>query len=204
MGRKTRSSMPIGNSRARQPTDENTASSRNRDLVWGGPAGKGLCVLVVDDDDNAAESLSSMVKTWGHNVLVAGDGAAAVEMASAFQADVVLLNVALPKMDGCQAARRLRRQARFEDTLLIALMGSADREQRPRAEKAGFDLCLIKPVEPSTLEVLLLLEQDWLAQPSAPRPATPDRQEVGTGRPVRGGVREPATVGVVLKTKPGA
>jgi CheY-like chemotaxis protein len=171
MGSKTRDSIPIGNSNARQrlrPTDAGAAAAPGGDLFWRSPVGKGqLRVLVVDDEPNAAESLSLMVKTWGHKACVAGNGAAALEMASAFQTDVVLLDIVMPKMDGCQVARRLRRQARFENTLLIALLGWADREQRPRAEEAGVDLCLIKPVEPSTLEVLLVLEQDWLAHASA-------------------------------------
>lgn len=186
MGSKTRSSIPIGNSSVRQqiePTDELAATSQHSDLIWGGAVGQ-LCVLVVDDDADAADNLAKMVKTWGHKVLVAGDGAAAVEIASAHHADVVLLDIVMPTLDGCQTARRLRRKARFEDTLLIGLMDSADRENRPRAERAGIDLCLMKPVEPSTLEVLLLLEQDWLAQPS-PLPAPPKKARLRTPATIR-------------------
>jgi CheY-like chemotaxis protein len=177
MGSKIQNSLLIGNSNDRkrlQQSDVVAAAPRDGDLIWYSPAGKGhLCVLIVDDEPSAAESLSRMVKAWGHEVWVACDGAAALEIASAFQTDVVLLDIVMPKMDGCQVARRLRRQARFENTLLIALLGWADRECRPRAEEAGVDLCLIKPVEPSTLEVLLVLEQDWLAQSSAALRAAP-------------------------------
>ena len=196
MGSKARNSLQLGNSSARkrlQPTEEIAALSQPGDLMWGGLVGQAqLRVLVVDDDADAAEGLSTMVKAWGHQVLVARDGAAAVEMAPAYQADVVLLDIVMPKLDGCQTARRLRRQARFEDTLLIGLMGKADREHRPRAEKAGFDLCLVKPVEPSTLEVLLFLEQDRLAQPPAPRPATPPKNTARNSATTRIDHRFPA------------
>jgi CheY-like chemotaxis protein len=174
MGNKTRNSILIGTSRAHkrpQPADEVAAVSQDSDLIWWSPVGKRqLCVLVVADDPKTAKSLSMLVKAWGHEVWVAGDGAAALRIAAGFQTDVVLLDIAMPRMDGRQVARRLRRQARFKDTLLIALLGRADREHRLRAEKAGFDLCLVKPVEPSTLEVLLLLEQDRLARSSTAVP----------------------------------
>jgi CheY-like chemotaxis protein len=126
-----------------------------------------LRVLVVDDYSDAADSLAMLVALWGHRAWVARDGQATLEMASTCQADVLLLDIAMPNMDGCQVARRLRRQARFKGTLLIALTGWADDAHRRLAEKAGFDLYLIKPVAPSTLEVLLALEQDRLAHPPA-------------------------------------
>jgi CheY-like chemotaxis protein len=70
----------------------------------------------------------------------------------------------MPTMDGCRLARLLRRQTHFKDTLLIAITGYSDRGHRVICEEAGFDLCLIKPIEPLTLETLLLLEQDRLAE----------------------------------------
>jgi CheY-like chemotaxis protein len=183
MGNTARNSIGIGNSRAPkrlQPTDEVAPLAHDGEMVWFTPSqgkarkGEGqLCVLVVDDDPNAAKSLSMLMEAWGHEVWVAGDGAAALVLASAVQTNVLLLDIVMPNMDGCQVARRLRRQTRFEDTLLIALLGRADPEYRLRAEEAGFDLCLVKPVEPSTLEVLLMLEQDWLTQSSAALRATP-------------------------------
>jgi len=171
MGR-IRSSMVIGDSRRRlqfQPIDAVAAGSPDGELLWSSrQAGEGrLCVLVADDDVNAAASLATLVRSWGHDVWVASQGAVALELAAAFQTDVVLADIVMPHVDGCQVARRLRRQARFEDTLLLALLGQADGAERRRAEKAGFDLCLVKPVEPQTLEVLLGLEQEWLAQRSA-------------------------------------
>jgi CheY-like chemotaxis protein len=129
-----------------------------------------LRVLVADDYSDAADSLSMLLKIWGHQVWVARDGPAALAMAAACEADVLLLDITMPRMDGCQVAREFRRQARFEHTLLIAITGWADQAHRLVGEEAGFDLYLVKPVAPSTLEVLLALEQDRLAHSSAAFP----------------------------------
>ena len=174
-GSETRHSILIDSYGARtrlQFSDEVVEPSRNGDAAWYGTVSKKqLHVLVADDCRDAADSLSVLAKLWGHEVSVAYDGAAALAMASASQADVLLLDIAMPKLDGYHVARQLRRQARFADTLLIAITGWADRASRLLGEEAGFDLYLIEPVEPSTLEVLLGLEQERLARSSAARPA---------------------------------
>jgi CheY-like chemotaxis protein len=122
-----------------------------------------LRVLVVDDYRDAADSLALLVKMWGHDVRLAYDGAAALEMASAFRPDVLLLDIAMPKMNGVCTAQQLRRQARFQDTRLIAITGYGDSAHRLLWEKV-FDIYLVKPVECTTLEVLLMLEQGRLAR----------------------------------------
>src|SRR5262249_58095851 len=86
-------------------------------------------------------------------------GAAALELAAAYRPDVVLLDLAMPAMDGGEVARRLRLQPRFGGTLLVAVTGYTDEANRLSSEDAGFDLFLIKPVEPATVEELLRLEQ---------------------------------------------
>lgn len=129
------------------------------------PAGRRpLRVLIADHKEDAAESLSFLVKMWGHDVRRAYDGAEAFEMTLAYQPDVLLLNTALPKINGCRLAQRLRGQPRFTDTLLIAVTEHANETYRLLCEESGFDLYLNKPVEPSTLETLMLLEQYRLAQ----------------------------------------
>jgi CheY-like chemotaxis protein len=125
-----------------------------------------LRVLVVDDLRDAADSLSTLVELWGHVVRQAYDGAAALEIASAYLPDVVLLDLAMPKMDGCQLARLLRQQACFTHTLLIAITGYADETHRRLCEAAGFDQRLVKPVAPVLVERLLQLEKDRLAESS--------------------------------------
>ncbi len=112
-----------------------------------------LRVLIVDDNRDAADTLSILVKKWGHAPRVAYDGVAALAMASD-TFDVLFIDIGMPKMDGFQLARHLRRQIRFTDALLVAITGWADEAHRRLWEDA-FDYYLIKPVEPSALEKLL-------------------------------------------------
>jgi DNA-binding response OmpR family regulator len=121
-------------------------------------------VLVVDDDPDTADSLSVLVSLWGHDARAAYDGAAVLPMASAYQPDVVLLDLAMPKVDGCQVARRLRRQTRFKDSLLIVITGHADQANRLLCGEAGFDHYLTKPIDLSSLEILLRRERVRLAR----------------------------------------
>ncbi len=122
-----------------------------------------LRVLVVDDDRDCADSLSTLVHLWGHDVQTAYNGAAALEMMGSRQPDVVLADLAMPEMDGCQMVRHLRRQTRFNHTLLIAITGWVDQVHRLLCDEAGFDLYLVKPIELDDLEKLLLGERDRLA-----------------------------------------
>jgi CheY-like chemotaxis protein len=125
-----------------------------------------LRVLVVDDNVDAADSLARLIKMWGHEVDVAYSGPAAVALTAAYQPDVMLLDIAMPTMDGYEVARRLRRQARFEHTLLIAVTGYVDEDHRLLGEEAGFDHHLSKPTSPQALKrMLLLLQQGWAESP---------------------------------------
>jgi two-component system, sensor histidine kinase len=133
---------------------------------------RSLRVLVADDDRDTVDTLSALVALWGHDVRVAYDGAAVLEMASAFQPDVLLLDVAMPKPDGCYLAQQLRREAPFQSILLVAITGYGDEAHRLLGEEAGFDHYLVKPVDPSTVERLLLRERRRLAgSRGAPRHA---------------------------------
>jgi DNA-binding response OmpR family regulator len=118
-----------------------------------------LSVLVVDNDRDTTDSLSTLVTMWGHDVRKAYSGAAALEMISACPPDVLVLDIAMPAIDGFQLARQLRRQSRFKDILLIALTGYGDEAHRLRGLEAGFDHYFMKPVDPSTVEQLLLRTQ---------------------------------------------
>ncbi len=181
---KSRNSIPFDDSSARpqlQSSAEVVQAAQDSDVICCTPLGKRqLRVLVVDDYPDVARSWSILLTMWGHQVWVACDGVAALEMASAYQPDVLLLDIAMPKLDGCQVARQLRRQRRFENTLLIATSGWADEAHRLLGEEAGFDLYLIKPIEPSTIEVLLLLERDRLAR-SSPTPLATARRDAMYG-----------------------
>lgn len=117
-----------------------------------------LRVLVVDDHQDTLDSWSMLMGIWGHEVKVASDGQAAIEVAADYQADVILLDIAMPDVNGFTVARNLRQQPRFKKTLLIAVTGWADATHRRLGEEAGFDHYLIKPIEPSALKMLLALE----------------------------------------------
>jgi PAS domain S-box-containing protein len=112
-------------------------------------------VLVVDDHVDAAESLALVLKAQGHEVRTAHDGVSALEVARAYQPDVVLLDIGLPRMDGYEVARRLRSQTDLQDALLIAVTGYGQEEDRRQAAAAGFDAHLIKPADLAALQALL-------------------------------------------------
>lgn len=113
-------------------------------------------VLVVDDNLDSASSMSMLLEMSGHEVHTAHDGIAAVEAAAEWQPDVILLDIGLPKIDGLEAARRIRReQKRVGLPLLIALTGWGQDEDRRLSQEAGFDFHLVKPVDLLVLKTLL-------------------------------------------------
>lgn len=117
-----------------------------------------LRVLLVEDDNDTAESTAALLCIWGHEVYVVPDGPCALETGLAFQPDVVLLDLGLPGMDGFRLARYFRERPALRETTLVALTGYADEAHRQLAQEAGFDAYLVKPVEPVTLQSLLLAQ----------------------------------------------
>jgi PAS domain S-box-containing protein len=115
----------------------------------------GLRVLVVDDNQDAAISLSILLRLQGHEVNVVYSGAAALEISLAFRPDAVFLDIGMPGMDGLELARRLRQLPGWENVPLIALTGWGQGEDRRRTAEAGFDRHLVKPPEPLEIERLL-------------------------------------------------
>ena len=131
----------------------------------------GRLILVVDDNRDAAESLAMLLQMRGHEVHVAYDGLQAVETATAFQPDVVLLDIGLPKLNGYEVARRIR-QARQEGVILIALTGWGQDEDRRRSMEAGFDHHLTKPVELEALQKVLVTARHGSTPPGSRRSST--------------------------------
>ncbi len=122
----------------------------------GATEGKGLRVLVVEDNVDAGDSLSMFLRLHGHVVLVARTGPAALEVAEAFHPACVLLDIGLPGIDGYEVARRLRATPALAGVTLCALTGytpSEADEGRPR--QAGFDHHFVKPLALDTLLRLL-------------------------------------------------
>ncbi len=115
----------------------------------------GRRLLVVDDNTDAADSLAILLRLQGHEVWVAYDGPAALDMAKSHQPEMVFLDIGMPGMDGYEVARRLRQQPKLESVWLAALTGWGQQEDRRRTAEAGFDHHLVKPVDPTALEGLL-------------------------------------------------
>jgi signal transduction histidine kinase/DNA-binding response OmpR family regulator len=111
----------------------------------------GCRVLVVDDNLDAADTVALFLRIEGHAVQTAADGLAALASAAAFQPDVVVLDIGLPKLDGYEVARRLRKQPSNRHTLLIALTGYGQKGDQAQALEAGFDRHLVKPADPREL-----------------------------------------------------
>ena len=114
-----------------------------------------LRVLIVDDDRDTTDSLAALLKLWGFQPLVANDGPAALAAAAAGRPEVVLLDLAMPGMDGCAVALRLRQQPGAETIPLVALTGYGREEDRRHTRGAGFYRHLLKPVDPAELRRLL-------------------------------------------------
>ncbi len=112
-------------------------------------------ILVADDNRDAADSLAVMLRIAGHEVRVAYDGLQALEIAQSFQPVLALLDLGMPRLNGYEAARRLRASELGSEMLLIALTGWGQPEDRSRSLAAGFDHHVVKPVDPSLLERLL-------------------------------------------------
>ena len=112
-------------------------------------------ILVVDDNVDAARTLEALLKSLGHEVLVAHDGALAVEAATAFRPEVALLDIGMPGMSGYELARRLRGLWPGETLRIVAITGWGQEMDRQRSQEAGFDLHLVKPVELRDLESAL-------------------------------------------------
>jgi PAS domain S-box-containing protein len=111
-------------------------------------------LLVVDDNKDAADTLSMLLRLLGHQVHSAHDGQSAVDRAQELQPEVVFLDIGLPKLNGYDAARLIRKN-NGPNVLLIAMTGWGQEEDRRLSKEAGFDYHLTKPVELNALRDLL-------------------------------------------------
>jgi len=116
-------------------------------------------ILVVDDQPDAAAMLARLLRRRGHEVHVAADGPAAIEIAIAFRPESILLDIGLPGMDGYEIARHLRARPETAACRLIALTGYGQDEDLRLARKAGFDHHLVKPTDLEAIEALLAGER---------------------------------------------
>lgn len=114
-----------------------------------------LSVLVVEDCPDTADSTVELLRMSGYDAAAVGTGPAALDAADGAPPDVVLADLGLPGMDGCEVVRRLRARAGRKRPLLIAVTGYGSDGDRRRTAAAGFDLHLVKPVPPADLLKLL-------------------------------------------------
>jgi PAS domain S-box-containing protein len=112
-------------------------------------------VLIADDNQDAADSISMLLQMAGHEVTVAYDGQQALESIETLRPEIALLDIGMPGLDGFEVARRVRLDIRIRNTLLIAVTGWGQASDKARALAAGFDLHFTKPVEPTALIDLL-------------------------------------------------
>jgi len=113
-------------------------------------------VLIVEDNDDARETLRRMLELEGHRVRVAADGLAGLDAVRAAVPEIALIDVGLPRMDGYELARRIRSEIEgARRPYLVAVTGYGLPEDRARTREAGFDVHLVKPVDPAELTEVL-------------------------------------------------
>jgi signal transduction histidine kinase len=117
-----------------------------------------LKVLIADDNADAAATLALLLQIEGHQVQTASDGPRAVEMAELFHPDIVFMDLGMPGFDGAEAARQIRTHAWGRRIRIVALTGWGHAAQRRRTAAAGFDLHLVKPVDPGALSAILMAD----------------------------------------------
>ncbi|HEX4143611.1 MAG TPA: response regulator [Pirellulales bacterium] len=114
-----------------------------------------LRLLVVDDNRDSADSLALLLQSLGHEVSVAYEGQQAIDAALSFHPDVLIVDLAMPVLDGFQVAKKLRAVPEFADSVFVALSGHSDQPYFDEASKAQFDEYLVKPPKLSLLSAIL-------------------------------------------------
>ena len=114
-----------------------------------------LRILVADDNLDSAESLAMLLTLEGYETRMAHDGIEALDVATAFKPDVMLLDLGMPKLNGFEVCRSIRQQAWGKNITVVALTGWGQEEDKRRSLAAGVDAHLVKPVDLADLERLL-------------------------------------------------
>jgi PAS domain S-box-containing protein len=114
-------------------------------------------ILIADDNRDATSSLELLLEMMGHETWTAHDGLEAIEAAAAYQPDIILLDIGMPRMDGFEVCRQIRQQPWGKAIVIIACTGWGLETDRRRSTEAGFDFHLVKPIDPASLEKLLTI-----------------------------------------------
>jgi CheY-like chemotaxis protein len=115
----------------------------------------GCRVLVVDDNCDAAESLTMLLRLYGAEVRDVNDGESALQTLSSFHPSVIFLDIGMPGMDGFEVASEIRKRTDGQDVTIVALTGWGQDEDRQRTRDSGFDHHLVKPAELSDLQAIM-------------------------------------------------
>ena len=115
----------------------------------------GLCILVVEDLPDAADSMSLLLEQWGYKPAVVYEGKQAIEIAPTLCLDIVLLDFDLPDISGFEVARQLRQSATTASSLLVAISRYGRKEDIRRCKEAGIDIHFFKPVDPQIIKKVL-------------------------------------------------
>lgn len=126
-------------------------------------------ILVADDFPESAATLARLLRQDGNEVQIAQDGIEAFEVAARFRPDVIVLDIAMPKLNGYETARKIREQTWGKNAILIALTGWGQKQDRQRTQEAGFDAHLTKPVNYDAI-------MEILTELTAGSPATTGRE----------------------------
>jgi CheY-like chemotaxis protein len=148
----------------------NRLPTRRAATAQGGPgqetpvdtAGKLLRVLIVESDRPTADTLCSRIDSWGYDVRRANDGVFGLALALSFRPDVMLLDMATPDTSGLEVVVQVRQRVHLKHCFIIAVTRRTDKKHRCQCYEAGIDLCLTKPVIPSHLQTLLMLESKYV------------------------------------------
>jgi PAS domain S-box-containing protein len=142
-------SLPLPAEAAPAPRDDQGDGVRQNE------SGARRRILVVDDNKDSAETLGALLRIMKNEVKLAYDGPSALDAAASFRPHVVLLDIGLPGMSGYDVARRLRQMPETRDAYLIAQTGWGQEEDKRRAEQAGMNYHMVKPVDAAALRKLL-------------------------------------------------
>ncbi len=127
----------------------------NSQMRTGPPAAASRRILVVDDNRETVEMLKMMLDTSGNPAHYAYDGLQAVKLADEIRPDLILLDIGMPNLNGYETCRRIREQSWGKEIVIVALTGLGQDDDRLKSRESGFDMHLVKPVDPELLLTVL-------------------------------------------------
>jgi two-component system, sensor histidine kinase len=140
--------LPLAEKPVPQPSGDRAPSTERREK-------KAWNILLVEDNLDAQAALTLLLEMWGHTVSLAQDGLTGIAVANRDRPDIAFVDLGLPGVDGFEVARRIRASPAGEEIMLVALTGYGSAADREKSAASGFDLHLVKPVEPERLRALL-------------------------------------------------